>query len=115
MNISLASILIPIAKARSTPSLIDGSVAGCNFETGYINAGECLPGFIAHTIQFVFAFSAGLCMIMIVFSGYEIVIGSLPGGSSESGKNRLTWAIIGFIMAATSFFIMDFIISAIGG
>jgi len=52
---------------------------------------------------------------MIMFAGYEIVIGSLPGGSSESGKNRLTWAIIGFIMAAASFFIMDFIISAIGG
>jgi len=80
-----------------------------------VNAGFCIPLFISHTIQFVFAFSAGIAIVMIMFAGYEIVIGSLPGGSSESGKNRLTWAIIGFIMAAASFFIMDFIISAIGG
>ena len=117
MNSLLSFILVPIAKAGYTPSLFDGSLTSydCYFEEGIINAGTCIPAFIGHTIQFVFAFSAGLCMIMIIFSGYEIVIGSLPGGSSESGKNRLTWAIIGFIMAATSFFIMDFIISAIGG
>ena len=63
----------------------------------------------------MFGFAAGICIVMIIFAGYEIVLGSLPGGSSEAGKTRLTWALIGFIMAATSFFIMDFIISAIGG
>ena len=112
----LSSIIVPNAHAAaSTPSIIDGSVPGCNFTEGIINAGQCIPGFIAHVIRFVFAFSAGIAIVMIIFAGYEIVIGSLPGGSSESGKNRLTWAIIGFIMAAASFFIMDFIISAIGG
>ncbi|MDA1292407.1 MAG: hypothetical protein O3A81_01360 [bacterium] len=109
-------MIIPSALAAGvTPSLIDGSVFGCDFAEGIINAGSCIPGFIAHTIKFVFAFSAGLAIIMITLAGYEIVIGSLPGGSSESGKNRLTWAIIGFIMSAASFFIMDFIISAISG
>lgn len=109
-------ILIPHAIAASTPSLIDGefTVKGCNLIEGVINAGQCIPLFIAHTIQFVFGFAGGVAILMIMFAGYEIVIGSLPGGSSESGKNRLTWAIIGFIMCATSFFIMEFIISAIG-
>ncbi|MDP6561626.1 MAG: hypothetical protein QF793_01745 [Candidatus Peribacteraceae bacterium] len=117
MNSLFSSLLAPIAKAASTPSLIDSSLksVGCDFTEGFINAGQCIPAFIAHTIRFVFGFAAGIAIVMIIFAGYEIVIGSLPGGSSESGKNRLTWAIIGFIMAATSFFIMDFIISAIGG
>ena len=113
----LFAFVIPSALAADTPSIIDGSLKGkgCDFEEGIINAGSCLPAFLAHLIQFFFGFAAGICILMIVFAGYEIVIGSLPGGSSEAGKNRLTWAIIGFIMAATSFFIMDFIISAIGG
>lgn len=112
----MMSVLIPIAEAAATPSLIDNSLAagGCNLLNGTINAGRCIPFFIAHTIRFLFTFAGGICILMIVFAGYEIVIGSLPGGSSESGKNRLTWALIGFIMAAASFFIMDFIISAIG-
>lgn len=113
----LNALLIDKVYAQSTPSIIDGSLVnkGCDFANGNINAGQCIPAFIGHVIQIIFGFAAGICVVMIIFSGYEIVIGSLPGGSSESGKNRLTWAIIGFIMAATSFFIMDFIISAIGG
>lgn len=112
MESILTYLLVPVAHAQS---LITGGIDGCNFITGEINAGTCLPSFIAHVIRFVFGFAAGICWVMIIFSGYEIVIGNLPGGSSEAGKNRLTWAIIGFIMAGTSFFIMDFIISSIGG
>ena len=111
----LLASLVPESFAQDTPSIIVGGIDGCDFKEGLINAGKCLPNFLAHLIQFFFGFAAGICILMIVFAGYEIVIGSLPGGSSEAGKNRLTWAIIGFIMAATSFFIMDFIISAIGG
>lgn len=109
--------LIPTVLAQNPPAIIDSSLTaiGCDFQEGIINAGSCLPGFLAHLIQFIFGFAAGICILMIMFAGYEIVTGSLPGGSSEAGKNRLTWAIIGFIMAATSFFIMDFIISAIAG
>ena len=82
---------------------------------GVINAGKCIPAFIAHVIQFLFGFAGGIFLLVVIWSGYEIVLGSLPGGSSEAGKSRLTWAIIGFILAATSFFIMDFIVKAIGG
>ncbi len=109
------AVIVPVVSAQGTPSIITGDIPGCNFKEGLINAGQCLPSFLAHLIQFLFGFAGGIFMLMIVFAGYEIVIGSLPGGSSEAGKNRLTWAIIGFILAATSFFIMDFIISAIGG
>lgn len=104
-------MFVPVAHAQS---IITSGIPGCDFISGNINAGTCLPSFIAHLIQFLFGFAGGICLLMIIFSGYEIVIGNLPGGSSEAGKTRLTWAIIGFIMAGTSFFIMDFIISAIG-
>ncbi|MBT5237369.1 hypothetical protein HOL63_03285 [Candidatus Peregrinibacteria bacterium] len=105
--------IVPIAHAQG--ALITSGIPGCDFATGNINPGECIPSFIAHVIKWVFGFAGSVCVIMIMFGGYEIVAGNLPGGSSESGKNRITWAIIGFILAATSFFIMDFIIAAIAG
>lgn len=105
-------LLIPKAYAQA---LITSGIPGCNFVTGEMNPGLCFPSFIAHVIRFIFGFAAAICILMIAWAGFEIVFGSLPGGSSEAGKNRITWAIIGFILAATSFFIMDFIISSIGG
>lgn len=107
-------MLIPAAAAQS---IMDRSLltADCDYVSGSINAGACIPAFLAHLIKFVFGFAGGICLVMIILAGYEIVTGSLPGGSSEAGKNRLTWAIIGFILSATSFFIMDFIIAAISG
>lgn len=108
----IAEVLAPSVYAQS---FITSGIPGCNFDTGIINAGQCLPSFLAHVIKTIFAFSGGVFLVMILFSAYEIVIGNLPGGSAESGKNRITWAIIGFILCATSFFIIDFIIAAIGG
>lgn len=112
-----------VQTAHAQWSIINADIPGCNFggdptivgDGPGFNAGLCIPSFIAHLIQMIFAFAGSVCVIMIIFGGYEIVIGNLPGGSSESGKNRITWAIIGFVMAATSFYIMDFIIAAISG
>lgn len=104
-----------ISSPASAQSFIVSGIRGCNFATGDINGPLCIPNFIAHVIKTIFAFAGGIFIFMMIFAGYEIVLGALPGGSAEAGKNRITWAIIGFIVSATSFFIIDFIIAAIGG
>ncbi|MDP7477159.1 MAG: hypothetical protein QF442_01800 [Candidatus Peribacteraceae bacterium] len=114
-TIHAQSLIKDIPGCNTKETLEDGTVDHSLLTDGVINAGMCIPAFIAHVIQFLFGFAGGICLLVIIWSGYEIVLGSLPGGSSEAGKSRLTWAIIGFIMASTSFFIMDFIISAIAG
>ncbi len=111
MNIVL-QLLVPIAHAQS---IVTDGIAGCDFATGEINAGTCIPSFIAHIIQWIFALAGSVCIIMIIFGGYEITLGKLSGSGGESGRNRIRWAIIGFVMSATSFYIMDFIIAAIAG
>jgi len=108
----LLSLLVQTVYAQS---LITDGIPGCTFSTGDIDPGLCIPSFIAHVIQFIFAFAGSICVIMIIFGGYEIVTGNLAGGGGDAGKTRIQWAIIGFILAATSFFIMDFIIAAIAG
>lgn len=100
-----------------TPSFVEPGIDGCDglLTTGEINAGTCIPSFLAHAVETVFAFSGGIFLIIVLYSGYEIILGGLTGGGNESGRNRLQWAIIGFIMCTTAFFIIDFIISSIGG
>lgn len=108
----LLSLLVPVAHAQS---LITSGIPGCDFATGDINPGLCIPSFIAHVIKLIFGFAGAACVIMIIFGGYQITMGTLAGGGADGGKTRIRWAIIGFIMAATSFYIMDFIIAAIAG
>jgi len=111
----LSQLLVSKVYAQGVGSIIKKGINGCDFANGNIIAKTCIPNFIAHLIQWVFAFAGSVCLIMIMWGGYEIVAGNLPGGSAESGKNRITWAIIGFILCATSFYIMDFIITSIAG
>lgn len=112
---ALAILLALFLSVETThaQAFITSGIPGCDFETGELQA-RCARNFLAHLIQTLFSFTGGICIVMIIISGYQIVLGNLPGGSSEAGKNRLTWAVIGFIMSATAFFIMDFVIAAIG-
>ncbi|MBM3231310.1 hypothetical protein FJZ28_03200 [Candidatus Peregrinibacteria bacterium] len=114
VHIVYMRMLVGVASAQS---FITDGIPGCDdlTTTGAIDPGQCIPSFLAHVIKTIFGFTGGFFLIMILWAAYEIILGSLPGGSAESGKNRITWAIIGFIMCATAFFIMDFILSAIGG
>jgi len=105
---------IPVALAQ-TPSLFpDGGVAGCDFASGNITA-PCVYIFIAHVIQVVFGFVGGVCLILILISGYRVLFAVVTGGERSAGTEMMRWAIIGFITCALTFFIIDFIISTLAG
>ena len=87
------------------------NVPGCEFVTGRFSA-ACIPNFIAHLIQIVFGLVGIFFLLNIMYAGYQIAIGGVPGiGDREKGKNRLTWSIIGFIVTACSFLIMDMVLT----
>lgn len=115
--LSVAAIIyfdIPRALAQ-TPSLFpEGGIEGCDFAGGEISA-DCVPIFLAHLIKFIFGFAGAVCLFMIIFAGYQIAISSLSGQDTSPGKQRIVWAIIGFIVCALAFFIIDFVISTIAG
>ena len=101
--------------AAQTLSLIpDGGVPGCDFASGDLVA-SCVYLFIAHVIRIVFGFVGGVCLILILISGYRILLAVITGGDKSTGFEMLRWAIIGFITSALTFFIIDFIISTIAG
>ena len=68
--------------------------------------------FIAHVIRVIFGFTGGVCLLLILLSGYRII---LDLGDRTNSKTMLQWAIIGFITSALTFFIIDFVISTLAG
>jgi len=50
---------------------------------------------------------------MIIIGGYQYTIGKASGGGGDEGKARVRFAIIGFLITAMSFYIVDFILNAL--
>ena len=96
------------------PQLIPESgilAPGCDFITGEFHF-HCIPIYVGYLVKLVFGFAAGMCIFNIIRGAYQIVLGSLSG-EKESGKNRITWAIIGLIFCILSFALVDIVISAL--
>ena len=85
---------------------------GCNFSTGLI-AAPCVPAYIAYLISVIFALTGAIFLLMIILGGYQYVIGKAGGGGGEEGKARVRFAIIGFLVTALAFYIVDFVLSAL--
>lgn len=94
--------------------VIINGLPGCDFTTGGLRA-SCIPVFIGHLIQLVFSLIGVFFLLNIIFAGYQITIASIQGGDRSKGYNRLTYSIIGFLVAACSFIIMDVVLSVILG
>jgi hypothetical protein len=85
--------------------------AGCDLIEGNVNA-RCVISFIKWLISWFVPAVGFYFLLMLLIGGYQIALGNVTG-DKEGGKDRVKWAIIGFIITALSFFIIDFVISAI--
>lgn len=84
----------------------------CNFHTGQF-AAFCIPAYLAYLISVIFALTGAIFLLMIILGGYQYVIGKAGGGGGEEGKARVRFAIIGFLVTALAFYIVDFVLSAL--
>ena len=108
------SLLAVPGLAFAQLAVIQGGIFGCDFATGQITA-ACIPNFIAHLIQFIFALSGTFFLINILVAGFQIATGTAMGAGREKGVERLRWSIIGFIVTACSFLILDLAVYVIIG
>ncbi len=107
----ILGLLPAIAKAQQ--GFITGDIDECNFTTGRFGA-DCIPLYIAHLITLIFGLVGIFFIINIMYAGYQIAFGNIPGvGDKEAGKNRLLWSIIGFLVTACSFLILDAVLSIV--
>lgn len=92
-------------------TLIPDHYQSCDFANGIIGT-NCIPEYIGYLIKLLFALIGAFFLLAILFAGYQIAIGTVVG-EKEKGKERLKWAIVGFIVSALAFFIVQFFISAL--
>lgn len=106
--------LVPgVALAQFDPHLIpaSGTIGVCSFMTGQFTW-SCIPLYIGYLIQTVFSFIGTLCLIQIIWAGYEMAISSLSG-DKEAGKNRLQHALIGLAFSLFVYLIVNMVVSIV--
>lgn len=115
MTMGWFPVFLPHALAQGLPGalqdgVIRGGIFGCNFTSGVLLA-SCIPNFIGNLVRIVFGLMGIVFLLNILYAGYQIAFSGI--GDKEAGKNRLTWACIGFAVTALSFVIVDAVLDVI--
>jgi hypothetical protein len=66
-------------------------------------------GVISRALAFAFPIAGMVLFLMIVWGGFEMVTGATNAKSMDAGKQRITAAVIGFILLFTSYWLMQII------
>jgi hypothetical protein len=96
--------------ADGEEGIITGNLDGCDFKTGRLSA-SCIPIFIGHVIEYIFGLIGFFFIINVMYAGYQIAFGGAGIVEDGAGKQRLKWSIIGFVVTACSFLILDAILT----
>ena len=106
-------LLLPGMVAAQDTALITGNAGTCDFASGQIEA-DCIPKYIAYLIEILFGFTGGICLIVILVGGFQYALGTVAGGKDKA-MATIRYGIIGMIVSACSYLIVNFIVSAISG
>jgi hypothetical protein len=66
-------------------------------------------GVISKALQFAFPAAGLILFVMIIWGGFEMVAGSASSKSKDAGKQRITAAVIGFLLLFASYWIMQIV------
>ncbi|MBP9750759.1 MAG: hypothetical protein KBC95_02830 [Candidatus Peribacteraceae bacterium] len=106
----LAALVAAPAHAQDFALITEG-IEGCDFVTGILDV-TCIPNFIGFLVKMIFGATGMIFMVNVMVGGYQLAISGVTEDKA-SGKNRIMYSIIGFIVCACSFLIVDFVISAL--
>ncbi|HYD34909.1 MAG TPA: hypothetical protein VD999_02480 [Vitreimonas sp.] len=66
-------------------------------------------GFISRFLLFAFPIAGLILFVMIVWGGFEMLSGAASKKSIDSGRQRITAAILGFMMLFCAYWIMQIV------
>lgn len=66
-------------------------------------------GIISRALTFAFPLAGIILFVMIVWGGFEIVSGAATKKSLDAGKQRVTAAIVGFILLFSSYWLAQIV------
>ena len=78
-------------------------------ESAYASNLRSPGGVVSRALQFIFPLAGLILFLMLVWGGFEMLIGAPTKKSMESGRNRVTAAIVGFLLLFSSYWIWQII------
>jgi hypothetical protein len=71
-------------------------------------------GIISRILDFAFPIAGLILFVMIVWGGFEMLMGAADKKSVDAGRQRITAAIIGFFLLFVSFWIIRVVETVLG-
>lgn len=103
---------LKIPNAQGTPEQIQGP---SGVPTGGLGIGGSGTNLIQVVINLLFVVGIILAIIFIIYSGIQWAISGGDKQKLQNARNRLTYSIVGLIVVAAAFIIINFIIMLLGG
>ena len=66
-------------------------------------------GVVSRALEFAIPIAGLILFVMLVWGGFEMLVGAPSGKSIDAGKQRVTAAIIGFILLFSSYWLMQIV------
>jgi hypothetical protein len=66
-------------------------------------------GIVSRLLIFIFPAAGLVLFVMLVWGGFEVLIGGFEKKSLDAGKQRITAAIVGFLLLFASYWIMQIV------
>lgn len=95
------------------PRCIEKGDLGCRIRDGQVNMGD-LALLIVHLIDLLTIFAGSLAVIMIMWAGFQMMVGEIAG-TKEQAKTTMMWAIIGLVVSFLAWVIVNLIQTQLTG
>jgi len=73
-----------------------------------------VSGVINSGISLVFAIAGLGLLVMIISAGFTLLTSAGDAKKTEAGKNRLTYAIVGFVLIFAAYWLVQLLATALG-
>lgn len=83
----------------------------CALRLGYVKF-WMIPFFALYAIQFLIGLAGLIAVLMVVVGGYYYIAGGITD-DKEKGKHIITYALGGFVLVLTSWFIVNLLLLAL--
>jgi hypothetical protein len=75
--------------------------------SGFTGLPTTISALVKNAFPFIFALAGVGLLLMIIAAGFTLMTSAGDAKKMESGKNRLTFAIVGFLVIFTAFWIVQ--------
>jgi len=100
--------------SMATPVLADVLDAGVKAAPGTINANTSVGSLITFFVAFVIVLATLLALVMIVIGAVQWITSGGDKAKVDAARNHIIAAVIGLVVIALSFVIINVVISALG-